>query len=114
MSEPQSTPEALREAMARAIDPDAFDTAELDSLAHNHSAWAMLRDHYEVCQQKALRRADAALRAVPPGFVLVPRDPTEAMIQAACDATFGPAPMTPEQMHRAGYAAMTGAACHAG
>lgn len=33
-------------------------------------------------------------------------EPTAEMIQAACDATFGPSPMTPEEIHRRGYVAM--------
>lgn len=39
----------------------------------------------------------------------VPVEPTEAMIQAACDATFGRDPLTPESAHRKGYAAMLAA-----
>lgn len=35
-----------------------------------------------------------------------PEEPTEEMIQAACDATFGQVMLTPEEMHRLGYAAM--------
>jgi hypothetical protein len=31
--------------------------------------------------------------------------PTERMVQAACDATFGPAPRSPEEYHRQGISA---------
>ena len=55
---------ALVEAMARAIVPDAFDTADLDALAHNSSAWSMLADHYAMIQEKAHDEARAALTAL--------------------------------------------------
>ncbi len=40
------------------------------------------------------------------GYVVVPVKPTEAMIDKACHATFGPLIMTPEEIHRTGYRAM--------
>lgn len=41
---------------------------------------------------------------------LMPQNPTPEMIQAACDATFGPKLLTPEEYHRIGYQAMWNAA----
>ena len=38
------------------------------------------------------------------------REPTIQMTQAACDATFGPVPLSPEAAHSIGYRAMISAA----
>lgn len=48
--------------------------------------------------------------AVSGDWVTVPREPTEAMIQAACDATFGPNPLIPWVAHSTGYHAALAAA----
>src|SRR5690606_34656882 len=55
-----------------------------------------------VSESKARIAAETAL-AHPAVLVLVPREPTEAMLQAACDATFGPAMRTHEENHRLGW-----------
>lgn len=63
---------------------------------------------------KAVIRCLAALSASGPsgggGWQSVPREPSDAMIQAACDATWGRGPISPEEAHRAGYVAMLHAA----
>ena len=46
----------------------------------------------------------------PEGWRLVPVEPTPEMVQAACDATFGPAALTHEQAHITGWSAMLSAA----
>lgn len=51
----------------------------------------------------------ARLRAGQEGWKLVPVEPTEAMLQAACESTLL-RPLTHEGAHRAGYISMLGAA----
>ena len=65
----------LRETVARALDPAAFD----DSIP-----FVELRENLRVT---VLRQADAAIRAIEAaGYAVVKKEPTEAMLRAACEA----------------------------
>lgn len=81
------------ERVARALDPECFEDAVVRVYG---DLWA-----YEL-QAKARRQARAAILAL--------REPTPEMLQAACDATFCPDPLTPETAHRIGWTAAIDAA----
>lgn len=83
LNTPQPAEQDAREAVARIIAPDALRLSE-------DAAWAADRHAARIAWKSALSKADAILaltQAAPDGWVLVPVEPTPAMVEAAVSAS---------------------------
>ena len=122
-SKSETTPDA---AIARAIDPEAFDAAAWAAPGVDMAGVVVLTDMQEDRRAKAAARAvsvSAALRAA--GYAVVPREATDAMVAACLASSLAimrrdsvasvypdDPPPRPGEVTRAGYRAMVEAANH--
>ena len=78
--------EKLVEAIARAMEPSAFATFDRGHTVQNYLAERAFLGA-EKTVRSARRKVRAALAAIKAeGYAVLPREPTEAMVRAACDS----------------------------